>query len=145
MLDAGHLNSNTDPDQSSKVWPFGPLATQHARAKEKIKLQLIVLHAYAPATQEDETTKVTGSSAGEKFFNFVREVKDPKSLSNFFSQQMSLFFKLISQVSALVYIDGIPLMSKSKPLMLNLFKQLQNITIKKIYKELPKFFPCLLQ
>ena len=72
------------------------------------------MHAYANATLDDETIKLTGFSPGDKPFAFLRRFHGLKGLPNFFTEQMSLFLKdLIRRGSALVYIDDILLISES--------------------------------
>ena len=62
VLDARHLNSKTY--QSSEFWP--PLARQLAWAKEKHKSAFDFLYAYEHATLDDETTKLSELSSGDK-------------------------------------------------------------------------------
>ena len=137
VLDARHLNSNTD--QSTESWPLEPLARQLARANKNYKSAIDLMYAYARATLDDETIKLTGFSHGGKLLAFIREVYGLKGLQNFFTQQMSLFFEdLIRQGSALVYNDDILLMSNSKPHMLQLIKQLYDIAKKENVKKSPE-------
>ena len=120
-MDARHLNSNTD--QSSESWPLEPLATQLARANKKYKSAIDLMYAYAHATLDEETIKLTGFSSGDRLFAFIRGFYGLKGLPIFFTQQMSTFFKdMINDGSALVYIDDILLMSNSKQHMIHLIK-----------------------
>ena len=91
VLDARHLNSNTD--QSSESWPLEPLATQLARADKKYKSAIDLMYAYAHATLDEETIKLTGFSSGDRLFAFIRDFYGLKGLPIFFTQQMSTFFK----------------------------------------------------
>ena len=62
-----------------------------------------------------ETIKLTSFSSGDKLFVFIRGFCGLKGLPNFFTKQMSFFFKtLIEQGFALVHIDEILLLSISK-------------------------------
>ena len=90
------------------------------------------MYAYAQATLDDETIKLTGFSSGEKLFAFNRRFNDLKVLPSFFTQQMSLFSKDLSkdQRSALVCYYDILFKSNSKPDMLQLNKQLHDIAHK---------------
>ena len=87
------------------------------------------MYANAHATLDDETIeKKTGLSCGDKIFAFMRGFYALKGLPNFFTQQISLFFKgLVHQGSALVFEDVILLMSNSKPHVQQLIKQLDDI------------------
>ena len=80
VLDARHLNSNTD--QSSESWPPKPLATQLATANKKYKSAIDLMFAYAHATLDDETIKLTGFSSGDELFAFVRGLYGLKGLPN---------------------------------------------------------------
>ena len=72
--------------------------------------------------------KLTGFSSGDKLFAFIRGFSGLKGLPNFFTQQMSLFFRYsIRQGSALVYIYDNLLMSNFKPHMLQFIKQFHDI------------------
>ena len=94
-----HLNSNTD--QSSESWPLEPLATQLARADTKYKSAIDLMYAYAHATLDEETIKLTGFSSGDRLFAFLRGFYGLKGLPNFFTEQISTFFKdLINDASA---------------------------------------------
>ena len=91
-----------------------------------------LMYAYAQATLDDETIKLTGFSSGDKLFAFIRRLHDLECLPNFFTQQMSLFSKYLSkdQRSALVCYYDILFKSNSKPDMLQLNKQLHDIAHK---------------
>ena len=87
------------------------------------------MYAYAHATLDEETIKLTGFSSGDRLFAFIRGFYGLKGLPNFFTQQMSTFFKAMNNDgSALVYIDDILLMSNSKEHMLHLIKTLHEIS-----------------
>ena len=70
VSDARCLNSNTD--QSLEFWPLQPVATQLARANKKDKSAKDLMYAYAYATLDNETTKMTELSSGNKFFASIR-------------------------------------------------------------------------
>ena len=53
MLDARHLNSNTNQELDS--WPIEPLAPQLARAKKKYKSTIDLMYAYAHTPLDEET------------------------------------------------------------------------------------------
>ena len=64
------------------------------------------MYAYAHTPLDEDTIKLTSFSSGDKLFAFIRGFL--KGLPNFFTKQMSTFFKtLIEQGFALVYIDDI--------------------------------------
>ena len=106
VLDARHPNSNTK--QSDESWPIEPLAPQLARANKKYKSAIDLMYAYAHTAFDEDTIKLTSSSSGDKLFAFIRGFYGLKGLRNFFTKQMSTFFKtLIEQGFALVYIDDI--------------------------------------
>ena len=58
VLDARHLNSDTD--QLYEHWPLEPLATKLARTNKKYKCAIDLMYAYAHATSDDETIKLSG-------------------------------------------------------------------------------------
>ena len=100
VLDARHLNSNTE--QSDESWPIEPLAPQLARANKKYKSAIDLMYAYAHAPLDEDTIKFTSFSSGDKLFAFIRGLYRLKGLPNFFTKQMSSFFKtLIEQGFAL--------------------------------------------
>ena len=110
VLDARPSNSNTNQELES--WPIEPLAPQLARANKKYKSTIALMYAYA-RTLNEETIKFTGFSSGDKLYTFIRGVFGLKGLPNFFTKQMSTFFRsLIDKRSALVYIDDILLQKK---------------------------------
>ena len=129
VLDARHLNSNTE--QSDESWPIEPLAPQLARANKKYKSAIDLMYAYAHTPLDEDTIKLTSFSSGDKLFAFIRGFYGLEGLPNFFTKQMSTFFKtLIEQVFALVYIDDILLLSDSKEHMFQLIEQLHIISTK---------------
>ena len=102
VLDARHLNSNTE--QSDESWPIEPLAPQLARANKKYNSAFDLMYAYAHTPLDEDTIKLTSFSSGDKLFAFIRGFYGLKGLPNFFTKQMSTFFKtLIEQGFALVY------------------------------------------
>ena len=143
VLDARHLNSNTE--QSDESWPIEPLAPQLARANKKYKSAIDLMYAYAHTPLDEDTIKLTNFSSGDKLFAFIRGFYGLKGLPNFFTKQMSTFFKtLIEQGFALVYIDDILLLSKEH--MFQLIEQLHIISTKNNLKLAPeKYFFMLLQ
>ena len=66
VLDARHLNSNTE--QSNESWPIEPLAPQLARANKKYKSAIDLMYAYAHTPLDKETIKLTSFSSGDKLF-----------------------------------------------------------------------------
>ena len=129
VLDARHFNSNTE--QSDESWPIEPLAPQLARANKKYKSAIDLMYAYAHTPLDEYTIKLTSFSSGDKLFAFIRGFYGLKGLPNFFTKQMSTFFKkLIEQGFALVYIDDILLLSDSKEHMFQLIEQLHTISTK---------------
>ena len=137
VLDARHLNSNTE--QSDESWPIEPLAPQLARANKKYKSAIDLMYAYAHTPLDEDTIKLTSFSSGDKLFAFIRGFYGLKRLPNFFTKQMSTFFKtLIEQGFALVYIDDILLLSDSKEHMFQLIEQLHIISTKNNLKLAPE-------
>ena len=131
VLDARNLNSNTD--QSDESWPIEPLAPQLARANKNYKSAIDLMYAYAHTPVDEDTNKLTSFSSGDKLFAFIRGFYGLKGLPNFFTKQMSNFFKtLIEQGFALVYIYDILLLSDSKEHMFQLIEQLHIISTKTI-------------
>ena len=144
VLNARHLNSNTE--QSDESWPIEPLAPQLARANKKYKSVIDLMYAYAHTPLDEDTIKLTSFSSGDKLFAFIRGFYGLKSLPNFFTKQMSTFFKtLTEQGFALVYIDDLLLLSDSKKHMFQLIKQLHIISTKNNLKLAPEksFFMLL--
>ena len=141
LLDARHLNLNTE--QSDESWPIEP---QLARANKKYKTAIDLMYAYAHTPLDEDTIKLTSFSSGDKLFDFNRGFYGLKGLPNFFTKQMSTFFKtLIEQGFALVYIDDILLLSDSKEHMFQLIEQLHIISTKNNLKLAPEksFFMLL--
>ena len=104
------------------------------------------MYAYAHTPLDEETIKLTSFSSGDKLFAFIRGFYGLKGLPNFFTKQMSSFFKtLIEQGFALVYIDNILLLSTSKEHMFQLIEQLHIISTKNNLKLAPEksFFMLL--
>ena len=93
VLDARHLNSNTE--QSDECWPIEPLAPQLARSNKKYKSANDPMYAYAHTPLEEDTIKLTNFSSGVKLFAFIRGFYGLKALPNFFTKQMSTFFKTL--------------------------------------------------
>ena len=144
VLDARNLNSNTE--QSDESWPIEPLAPQLARANKKYKSGIDLMYAYAHTPLDEDTIKLTSFSSGDKLFAFIRGFYGLKGLPNFFTKQMSTFFKTpIEQGFALVYIDDILLLSDSKEHMFQLIEQLHFISTKNNLKLAPEksFFMLL--
>ena len=144
VLDARHLKSNTE--QSDESWPIELLAPQLARANKKYKSAIDLMYAYAHTPLDEDTIKLTSFSSGDKLFAFIRGFYGLKRLPNFFTKQMSTFFKtLIEQGFALVYIDDILLLSDSKEHMFQLIEQLHLISTKHNLKLAPEktFFKLL--
>ena len=89
------------------------------------------MYAYAHTPLDEDTIKLTGFSSGDKLLASIRGFYGLKRLPNFFTKQMSTFFKtLIEQGFALVYIDDILLLSNSKEHMFQLIEQLHFISTK---------------
>ena len=104
------------------------------------------MYAYAHTPLDEDTIKLTSFSSGDKLFAFIRGFYGLKGLPNFFTKQMSTFFKtLIEQGFALVYIDDILLLSDSKEHMFQLIEQLHIISTKSNLKLAPEksFFMLL--
>ena len=144
VLDARHLNSNTE--QSDESWPIESLAPQLARANKKYKSAIDLMYAYAHTPLDEDTIKLTSFSSGDKLFAFIRGFYGLKGLPNIFTKQMSTFFKtLIEQGFALVYIDDIIFLSDSKEHMFQLIEQLHIIGTKNNLKLAPEktFFMLL--
>ena len=106
------MNSHTE--KSDESWPIEHLAPQLTRANIKIKCAIDLMYAYPHTPLDEETIKLANFSSGDKLFAFIRSFYGLKGLPNFFTKQMSSFFKtLIEQGFALVYIDGILIFSNS--------------------------------
>ena len=73
------------------------------------------MYAYAHTPLDEETIKFLGFSSGDKLYAFIRGFYGLKGLPNFFTKQMSTFFRSpIDKRSALVYIDDILLLANEK-------------------------------
>ena len=105
------------------------------------------MYAYAHTPLDEDTIKLTSFSSGDKLFAFIRGFYGLKGLPNFFTKQMSTFFKtLIEQGFALVYIDDILLLSDSKEHMFQLIEQLHVISTNNNLKlALKNLFSCFLK
>ena len=105
------------------------------------------MYAYAHTPFDKDSIKLTSLSSGDKLVAFIGGFYGLKGLPNFFTKQMSTFFKiLIEQGFALVYIDDILLLSDSKEHMFQLIEQLHIISTKNNLKLAPeKSFFMLLQ
>ena len=121
VLDAGHLNTNTN--QSSESWPLEPLATQLARAENKTNLHFILcLHKHLLHLMM-KLLKLLYFHLVIILLLPVQDIMALRVFQFFFSHNECLFFKdLLPQGSVLVYNDDISLMSKSKPRGLQLHK-----------------------
>ena len=95
VLDARHLNSNTE--QSDESWPIEPLAPQLARANKKYKCVIDLMYAYAHTPLGEESIKLTSFSSGDKLFAFIQGFYCLEGLPNFFPKQMSTFFKTLTE------------------------------------------------
>ena len=87
VLDARHLNSNTNQELES--WPIEPLAPQLARANKKYKSTFDLMYAYAHTPLDEETIKLTGFSSGDKLYAFIRGFYGLKGLPNFFTNTIA--------------------------------------------------------
>ena len=105
------------------------------------------MYAYAHTPLDEETIKLTGFSSGDKLYTFIRGFYGLKGLPNFFTKQMSTFFRsLIDKRSALVYFDDILLLANEKQEMVELIKELNKIATKEDIKLAPeKSFYMLLK
>ena len=104
------------------------------------------MYAYAHTPLDEDTIKLTSFSSGDKLFAFIRVFYGLKGLPNFFTKQISTFFKtLIEQGFAHVYIDDILLLSDSKEHVFQLIEQLHIISTKNNLKLAPEksFFMLL--
>ena len=119
--------------------PIEPLAPQLARDNKKYKSTIDLVYAYAHTPLDEETIKLTGFSYGDKLFTFIRGFYGLKGLPNFFTKQMSTFFRpLIDKRSALVYIDDILLLADEKQEMFELIEELHLIATKENFKHAPE-------
>ena len=97
------------------------------------------MYAYAHTPLDEDTIKLTSFSSGDKLFAFIRGFYGLKGLPNFFTKQMSTFFKtFIEQGFALVYIDDILLLSDCKEHIFQLIEQLHIISTKNNLKLAPE-------
>ena len=97
------------------------------------------MYAYAHTPSDDETIKLTGFSSGDKLYTFIRGFYGLKELPNFFTKQMSTFFRsLIDKQSSLVYIDDILLLADEKQEVFELIKELHKIATKENLKLAPE-------
>ena len=105
------------------------------------------MYAYAHTPLDEDTIKLTGFSSGDKLYAFIRGFYGLKGLPNFFTKQMSTFFRsLIDKRSALVYIDDILLLANEKQEMFELIKELHTIASRENLKLAPeKSFYMLLK
>ena len=137
VQDARHLNSNTNQELESR--PIEPLAPQLARANKKYKSTIDLMYAYAHTPLDEEIIKLTGFSSGDKFYAFIRGFYGLKRLPNFFTKQMSTFFRPLSDKrSALVYIDDTLLLADKKQEMFELIKELHIIATRENLKLAPE-------
>ena len=139
------MNSNTN--QEFESWPIEPLATQLVRANKKHKSTIALMYAYAHTPLDEEAIKPTGFSPGDKLYAFIRGFFGLKLPPNFFSKQMSTFYRsLIDKRSALVIFDDKLLLADGKQEMIELIKELHKIVTKKNLKLAPeKSFYMLLK
>ena len=145
VLDARHLNSNTNQEVES--WPIEPLAPQFARANKKYKSTIDLMYAYAHTPLDEETIKLTGFSSGDKLYAFILGFYGLIGLPTFFTKQMSTFFRsLTDKRSALVYFDDILLLADEKQEIFEIIKELHKIATKENLKLAPeKSFYMLLK
>ena len=104
------------------------------------------MYAYAHTPLDEETIKLTSFSSGVKLFAFKLDFYGLKGLPNFYTKQVSTFFKtFFEQAFALVYIDDILLLSNSKEHMFQLIEQLHIVSTKNNLKLAPEksFFMLL--
>ena len=96
MLDARHLN--TKNYQAPESWPLKRLATQIAGAITKKKPANALLYAYAHATLDKKTIKITGFSTGDQFFASIRGFYGPTGPPNVFTQQIWVGLLWVSKI-----------------------------------------------
>ena len=97
------------------------------------------MYAYADTPLDEETIKLTGFSSGDKYYTSICGFYGLKGLPNFFTKQMSTFFRpLIDKRSALVYIDDILLLADEKQEMFEFIKELHKIATKENLKLAPE-------
>ena len=91
------------------------------------------MYAYAHTPLDEDTIKLTSFSSGDKLFAFIRGFYGLEGLPNFFTKQMSTFFKTpIEQGFALVHIDDNLLLYISKEHMFQLIEHLHIMSTKTI-------------
>ena len=105
------------------------------------------MYAYAHTPLDEETIKLTGFSSGDKLYAFIRGICGLKGLPNFFTKQMSTFFRPpIDKRSALVCIDDILYLADEKQEMFEHIKELHTIATRENLKLAPeKSFHMLLK
>ena len=105
------------------------------------------MYAHAHTPLDEETINLTGFSSGDKLYTFIRGFYGLKGLPNFFTKQMSTFFRpLKDKRSAIVYIDDILLLEHEKQEMFEIIKELHKIATKENLKLAPeKSFYMLLK
>ena len=138
VLDARHLNSNTN--QPFESCPIEPLAPQLARANKKYKSAVDLLYAYAHAPLDEETISLTIFSSGDNMYAFSQGFYGPKYVPNFFTKHVSSFFfqKLIDQGFALGFFDDILLFAHTKTNISDLIEQLHQLCCSNNPKKAPK-------
>ena len=137
VLDARHLNSNTE--HSDESWPIEPLAPQLARANKKYKCAIDLMYAYAHSPFNEETINLTSFSSGDKLFLLLYEVSMvSKDFPCFYKTDATFFTTLIEQCFAVVYINYFLLLSNSKEHMFHRIEQVHIISTKNILKLAPE-------
>ena len=91
VLDARHLNSNTE--KSDESWPIETLAPQLARANKKCAVDLRFANAHT--LLDEETIELTSFSSGDELFIFIKGFYVVKGLPNFLTKQLSNFSKTL--------------------------------------------------
>ena len=105
------------------------LSLHNWREQTKKNCAIDLMYAYAHTTLDEDTIKLKNFSSDDKLFAFIRGFYGLKGLPNFFTKQISTFFKTpAEQGFALVYIDDILLLSDSKEHMFQLIEQLHIIS-----------------
>ena len=90
VLDARHLNSNTD--QSFESGPIEPLAPQLARANKNFKSAIDLMYAYDHAPLDEETITLTSFSSGDELNAFTRCFYILEGLPNFSTKNKRIHF-----------------------------------------------------
>ena len=93
VLDARHLNSNTEQSDESRSIEL--LAPKLARANKKYKCAIDLMYTYAHTPLDEDTNKLINFSSGDKLFAFIGSFYGLQGLPNFLSKQMSTFFKTL--------------------------------------------------